>query len=328
MPRFSVVVPVYNVEKYLRACLDSVVNQDFSDYELILVNDGSTDNSHKIIQEYANKYSFIKTITQNNSGSVATRKRGLEQATGEYVLILDSDDFLEIGLLNRLDKIIDKYQPDVIKLNYADAIQDERRNIYSKYQNKFFKGEEMTAIKNALLYDRDVGGLNMGIGSYSIWSTVAKRDMLLSYQSVVPDVIRIGDDTAVTTPMIYNANSIYFTDTIDYFHTINPSSIVCTFRNDELCRIEILIKYLESCLPLEMKNAICVYALKTVLSYTIFACKKLTFREFIEWANSEISDYLYERIVQANVRKLTLREKIKVRLLRKKKYKLLWKLFH
>ena len=90
--KVSIIIPVYNSEKYLRQCLDSVINQTFKDIEIIVINDGSTDNSLQIIQEYVNKYSNIKLINKQNEGCYKARNIGLETATGEYIAFLDADD--------------------------------------------------------------------------------------------------------------------------------------------------------------------------------------------------------------------------------------------
>ena len=91
---FSVIVPVYNTEKYLNECIDSVLNQSFGDFELILVNDGSKDSSPAICDEYAGKDSRVKVIHKENGGQSTARNRGVEAATGDYALFLDSDDFI------------------------------------------------------------------------------------------------------------------------------------------------------------------------------------------------------------------------------------------
>ena len=93
--QFSIVIPVYNVEKYLHECLDSVLNQSFSDWEAICVNDGSTDGSVAILEEYAVKDNRIKVINRPNSGTATARNTGLQVAQGDYIFFLDSDDWLE-----------------------------------------------------------------------------------------------------------------------------------------------------------------------------------------------------------------------------------------
>ena len=103
---FSIIIPVYNVEKYLRECLDSVVRQSFADWEAICVNDGSTDNSAEVLEDYAAKDSRFKVVTQANGGLSAARNTGLKHATGDYVLFLDSDDWLGENALQVLSERI------------------------------------------------------------------------------------------------------------------------------------------------------------------------------------------------------------------------------
>ena len=92
MPKISVIIPIYNVEKYLRQCLDSVVNQTIKDIEIICINDGSTDNSQAILNEYAKKDERFVVINQVNQGLSVARNNGLNSATGKYVAFIDSDD--------------------------------------------------------------------------------------------------------------------------------------------------------------------------------------------------------------------------------------------
>lgn len=107
--RFSIIIPVYNVEPYLRQCLDSVLGQTFGDWEAVCVNDGSTDGSAAILEEYAVRDSRIKVITQVNGGLSAARNTGLRESKGEYVLFLDSDDWLEFNALQLIaDSITDE----------------------------------------------------------------------------------------------------------------------------------------------------------------------------------------------------------------------------
>ena len=102
--KFSIILPVYNVEHYLRECLESVLQQSFADWEAICVNDGSTDNSAAILEEYGHKDGRFKIVNQPNGGLSAARNTGLKAATGEYVLFLDSDDWLESNALERISE--------------------------------------------------------------------------------------------------------------------------------------------------------------------------------------------------------------------------------
>lgn len=109
MKKISVIVPIYNVEKYLARCIDSILEQNYENLELILINDGSTDNSESIINTYLEKNpSIIKYIKKENSGLSEARNVGIEAATGDYIMFIDSDDYIEKGLLNNLKQYIDQ----------------------------------------------------------------------------------------------------------------------------------------------------------------------------------------------------------------------------
>ncbi len=102
MPKVSVIIPVYNVEAYLRQCLDSVVNQTLKDIEIICVDDGSTDGSAAILKEYATKDERIKILTQSNSGAGAARNAGIARATGEWITFCDADDWIEPDAIEKM----------------------------------------------------------------------------------------------------------------------------------------------------------------------------------------------------------------------------------
>ena len=120
MIRVSVLVPIYNVEKFLPECLDSLVNQTLKDIEIICINDGSTDRSPQIIQEYAKKDKRIKVINKKNSGYGDSMNQGLKKAKGEYIGIVESDDFIDLDAFEKFYKIAKKYDCDVVKSNFYE----------------------------------------------------------------------------------------------------------------------------------------------------------------------------------------------------------------
>lgn len=122
MPKISVIVPVYNTEKYLKKCLESIINQTYQDFEVIIVNDGAIDNSQKIIDEYIEKYQTkIKCLNKENGGLSSARNVGIEVAKGDYIIFVDSDDYLETTLLEQMlpyiQKNIDLVKYKLIKIN-------------------------------------------------------------------------------------------------------------------------------------------------------------------------------------------------------------------
>ena len=104
MTKVSIIVPVYNVEKYLERCLDSLINQTLTNIEIVCINDGSTDNSGKILDDYAAKDNRIKVIHQNNAGQAVARNNGLKIANGNYINFVDSDDWVDLDFIEKLYK--------------------------------------------------------------------------------------------------------------------------------------------------------------------------------------------------------------------------------
>lgn len=131
----SVIVPVYNAEKFISKCLDSILNQN-NNVELVVVNDGSTDSSLKILKDYAKKYSNIKLINQENKGVSVARNIGLKNATSKYITFVDSDDWLEPNAIDSAIKILKKDKPDILMTGYYD--------VYDKEWVKNTRGEEAT----------------------------------------------------------------------------------------------------------------------------------------------------------------------------------------
>ena len=112
--KYSIIVPVYNVEQFLETCIESILHQNFIDYEIIAVNDGSTDGSKEILEDYLKKTERLKVIHQRNKGLGGARNTGIQTATGDYLLLLDSDDYLEMNALETLATYLDKYNLDIL----------------------------------------------------------------------------------------------------------------------------------------------------------------------------------------------------------------------
>lgn len=130
MPKFSIIVPVYNVEKYIKKCLDSIFDQTFKDFEVIVVNDGTKDNSMDIVKKYD-----VKIINQENSGLSEARNTGVKNSKGEYILFLDSDDFIEKKLLEKINDSL-KNNPDVVRFQIQDYKDGK---VISKYNEESFE---------------------------------------------------------------------------------------------------------------------------------------------------------------------------------------------
>ena len=138
----SVIIPVYNVEQYLHKCIDSILEQTFQNFELILVDDGSTDNSGKICDEYAIKDKRIIVIHQNNAGVSAARNTGLDSAKGEYIYFLDSDDWIESNALELLISLIEKNNLDLSIMEIKET-DNEKTSYEKKDEIIYYSGDEV-----------------------------------------------------------------------------------------------------------------------------------------------------------------------------------------
>ncbi len=137
MPKISVIVPIYGVEKYLRECLDSILNQTLFYMEIILIDDGSKDDCPKIIDEYAKKDNRIIVIHKENGGYGSAMNVGLNQATGEYIGIVEPDDYIDQKMYEDLYKIAKEYNSDIVKSCFYDNLQakEEQRILKTKWDN-------------------------------------------------------------------------------------------------------------------------------------------------------------------------------------------------
>lgn len=134
--QFSVIVPVYNVEKYLDTCVQSILKQSFADYELILVDDGSTDRSGELCDEYGKKDSRVKVIHQDNGGLSCARNTGIKAAAGDYLIFIDSDDWIDSNALEAFDGIVVDKHPEIIESKLVEEYEDKtvvRDQIYTDY---------------------------------------------------------------------------------------------------------------------------------------------------------------------------------------------------
>lgn len=226
-PFFSVVVPVYNVEKFLGICIESVLQQTFQDFELILVDDGSTDSSGQICDTYCKKCpSKIRVLHYANQGQVITRETGLKFATGNYILILDSDDLLMKDALSKVYNVIQATNSDVVF--YRWKLVDEIGKIMGKPSPELFSVAGVVDKKTVFEKLMSTTLLN------PLWAKCCKREVFdtgvdFSEYCAVPK----GADLLRTIPTLYQANSFYYLDEILYQYRINTASITHSYRKGQ-----------------------------------------------------------------------------------------------
>lgn len=325
MALFSIVVPIYNVEEYLEECIESILNQTYDDFELILVDDGSPDSCPQICDKFVGIDQRVTVIHQKNAGLVTARKTGLSKCSGEYVINVDSDDFVDNRLLEKIKCIVDEYDnPDVIAFDYQNV--DERGKkcdiVKNVPEEKLYIGDCKKHIEKELLYSYNMKSFsNTGNIVFSIWSKVIKRELLEKYQYKVPNEIRNGEDVAVVIPCIIQAKSLYVLHYVGYYYRHRAASMVHTFNINEMENYSVLLHHLlELHLPEFNKNII-GYGFRQIVTQLIKACRAFNkYKEFKEYANGSITNDLSQVIDNYDRSNLKLKGKIVSWLVKKRKW--------
>lgn len=186
--KVSVTVPVYNTSKYLRKCLDSLASQTLKDIEIIIVDDGSTDNSGDICDEYASRYSNFKVIHQKNGGLAVARQTGLDAARGEYVIVCDSDDWTEPDMYEKLYEEAVRSGADMVMCGYIAEYSDGKSNP----SQVIFKEE------NGKIDNNDF--LRRGVGNS--WVKLIKRSLFTEYDISYERDINLGEDILISLKLL------------------------------------------------------------------------------------------------------------------------------
>ena len=214
MPKISVIIPVYNVEKYLRDCLDSVVNQTIKDIEIICINDGSTDNSLDILKEYASKDERFVIINQQNSGPSVSRNKGVDLSKGDYIAFVDSDDYLINS--DYFEKLYDACERNNADIAVASIIRGNEKK--SKYILKIEKEEvETDYVKKLNLCA--LPDLN------HVWNKLYKRKSLLDSGVEFPEGM-IYEDVCVTHKYLYYMPKLVSVPDVVYFYRKLHGSLI------------------------------------------------------------------------------------------------------
>lgn len=289
--KFSIIVPIYNVSKYLRECIESVINQTYQNYELILVNDGSKDNSLEICNEYAYKFNKITIINKENGGLTSARKAGCEIARGDYVICLDGDDFLNLDYLEICSNLIDEFKPDCLCFGY-NTYKDG--SIISYQFNDVEPGfysdtNDLNTIRNKLIYDFSKSGFNNGSTLYSIWSKAVKRELYSICQMKIDNSVSYGEDLLLTTMIINNANSIYYSEYISYNYRLLNSSMSHKYNSSIINKLNLIKQILE--IELGEDDRISIYLYTQLIGQIRNAALSLNFKEFKKELKNLYSQY-------------------------------------
>ena len=264
MTKFSVIIPVYNVEKYLSKCLDSVLSQTYTDFEVICVNDGSKDNSAQILDEYAKKDKRIKIINQNNQGVSVARNTGIKEAIGDYIIFVDSDDKITSNMLELLSK---KEDFDICVI---------ARNVIKNAEIKNNKN----LIDDFIQSDCNINFYLHYLSSV-VWDKVFKRDFLIRNNLYFEKNIHIAEDgmfsikCGLKNPILTAISEPLYVYILREGSASNSSHRLCEFQEsyDIICNLE---DY--KCAPFEIRKNVDLFYTRSIVSWY----KKLNKKEKAE----------------------------------------------
>lgn len=229
--KLSIIVPIYNVEKYLPQCIDSILNQDYVDFELILVNDGSPDDSLSICRQYAEKDKRVRVINKPNGGSTSSRKAGAKIAKGEYVICVDGDDYVEQGYFSCVARSLDEFNPDMVVLSHY-SLEDNKKILRKDFVVQgLLQDKEYEEVRDKFIYDpTDKNISNPGIISYSLWCKVVRREIYVKAQEQVDDKIVIGEDMLCSLYCLQLAKSMVCLNDSFYVYRILNNSMMHSYN--------------------------------------------------------------------------------------------------
>ncbi len=225
-PTISVIVPVYNAEKYLKTCLNSIVNQTYPNLEIICVNDGSPDNSLEILKSYSKKDSRIKLINQKNQGLSGARNSGLKIATGDFITFVDSDDEINLKMLEEMLNILENTHADIATCSFKETFPNGKTKSFGKnYSKKVYDTE------NALRAMLKETGFNV--------TATMKLFSKNTLKNVKFPVGKLHEDVGTTYKAILNAKKLVFVPNDYYIYHHHQSSIIYNFNDQKFDLIKL-----------------------------------------------------------------------------------------
>lgn len=314
----TVVLPVYNVEKYLERCLKSIANQTYRNLEIIIVDDGSTDRCPEICDEWEKKDNRIKVVHKENAGLGFARNTGIENATGEYICFFDSDDYIDLNTIEKIYELAEKEKADIVTFGFCNVNKDGtvgKVNIPCP-KKLLYEGNE---IQEEFL--PDLIGPDTSTGEYTnLWMSVCGA--FYSMQLIKKIEWRLVSEREIISEDIYSllllykhVNRVSVLQEALYFYCENSTSLTHTYRKDRYEKIKHFYKEcLKVCQKLEYGDAVRKRLMYPYLSNTIAAMKMIV---SVECSNKEkklnLQEIIDDETLQSVLEKFQLKKEVKTR---------------
>lgn len=299
--KLSIIVPVYNVEKYIRKCLQSLIDQTLSDYEVILVDDGSTDGSAEICKEFCNRDKRFKLFQKQNGGLSDARNYGLKYATGTYVGFVDSDDYIKKDMYMNLIKVADKYSADIVASKFLVGTDGGILGRKDTKKTVEFSGDEM--IREYIFQETSDYYI-----THSVWDRIYKADLLTDIRF---DKGRNYEDIVFSTLAFLKAKKCVYYDYSGYIYVLREGSIMNS--NDIVQEYDDLSDQLKKRIKILKDNQKYDCAEKCSFEYFYYCvdakCRFLAKegeikKKYIKLINSDLKDYRKDSVRYALNKKM------------------------
>lgn len=258
----SIIVPIYNAEKYLHECINSILNQTYKSFELILVDDGSNDKSWEIISEYSRKYNKIIGIKKKNRGSNSARKRGLEIASGKFIMFVDADDYIDKSLCSKLIYFMLSEDVDIVLSREMKILDGEKIGAIGKWPQGKYSG--ITIAENIInlncFYSENMSG--------GLCADLFKKEIISPIFRSVDLEIFFGEDYACLLLALLDSKYVYFLEECLYYYRQNQHSTMHTYTRSNYTSTRYLYHFLIS----ELKSRKSTSKIYKQIEYIIFYC--------------------------------------------------------
>jgi len=300
----SIIIPIYNVKDYLEKAIDSALSQKLSKFEVILVNDGSTDGCFEICERYRD-IDNIKIIHKKNGGLVSARKIGVGQAEGTFITFLDGDDWVEDEYYSNMVNILRKEAADIVCSgyikDYADSGKCEKKA--NRVESGRYTGEQLQNVKKRSLY----GGKYYEYGIIpTVWSKVFEKEIIERWLKDIPDNITVGEDVACTMPIIMDSMCLVVdNENTGYHYRCTGASMSRSFPENRIYEVLSMLLYFKSAM-LKFENN--KSQLDSYYLYSSFLIKHVIKGTSISDDNDQIIRFRENEIVE-DILKNVLRKK-------------------
>lgn len=267
----SIILPVYNCEDSLKKCLDSLISQSYSDFEVICIDDGSKDKSGLILNEYAKKDKRFKVFHQDNHGVSYARNKAISYAKGEYITFLDSDDFLENDALKIMFSYMNKYKVDMVRTNYFKILNNKKNKGYSNY-----KKEEILNSKE-IISDLIPKVLSGEVRSYLVIICI-KKDIIVNNKIHFDNCVSMMEDKIFFIELLMSVKNFIQVKDYTYNYVLNENSAImskekCNSRIKNIFDVSIILKKI-----LKEKNILDKQNMeKLIISHFEMLCRELIY---------------------------------------------------